>query len=98
MSEKIQLKHPEGKHAVKMEKDKYDVMSKAILNCLKPGALTHREMLAEVHTYFKKNKIKFSGSVEWYMESVKLDLEANKKVERVTESSRLKFRLAGKGD
>ena len=96
MSEKIQLKHPEGKHAVKMERDKYDVMSKAILTCLKPGTLTHKEMLAEVHSYFKKNKIKFSGSVEWYMESVKLDLEANKKVERVTESSKLKFRLAGK--
>ena len=98
MSEKIQLKHPEGKHAVRMERDKYDVVSKAILNCLKQGALTHKEMLAEVHTYFKKNKIKFSGSVEWYMESVKLDLEANKKVERITESSKLKFRLAGKGD
>ena len=97
MSEKIQLKHPEGKHAVRIEREKYDIMSKAILVCLKPGALTHKEMLAEVHSYFKKNKIKFSGSVEWYMESVKLDLEANKKVERVTESSKLKFRLGGKG-
>ena len=97
MSEKIQLKHPEGKHAVKIEKDKYDVMSKAILTCLKPGELTHKGMLVEVHSYFKKNKIKFSGSVEWYMELVKLDLEANKKVERVTEDSKLKFRLAAKG-
>ena len=95
MSEKIKLKHPEGKHAVKMERDKYDVMSKAILTCLKSGALTHKEMLAEVHSYFKKNKIKFSGSVEWYMESVKLDLEANKKVERVKEGSMLKFRIVG---
>jgi Family of unknown function (DUF6958) len=96
MSEKIQLKHPEGKHAVRIEREKYDIMSKAILGCLKPGALTHKEMLAEVHSYFKKNKIKFSGSVEWHMESVKLDLEANKKVERVNEGSKLKFRLAGK--
>jgi len=95
MSEKIQLKHPEGKHAVRMEKDKYDVMSKAISECLKPGGLTHKEMLAEVHSYFKENKIKFPGSVEWYMESVKLDLEANKKVERVMEGPKLKFRLAG---
>jgi hypothetical protein len=42
---------------------------------------------------FKKNKIKFEGSVEWYMESVKLDLEANKFIERVYDKSRLKFRL-----
>ena len=96
MSEKIQLLHPAGKHAVKIDKDKYLVMSKAILYSLKQGPLTHKEMVEKIYSYFKKNKIKFDGSVEWYMESVKLDLEAGKKIERARESSKLKFRLSGK--
>lgn len=93
MSDKIQLLHPAGKHAVRMDKDKYDEISNAILLCLKKGALTHKEMLEGINSDFKKNKIKFEGSVEWYMESVKLDLEAKKKVERIKENSKLKFRL-----
>ena len=94
MEQKIQLSHPEGKKAVRIDKTKYDAMKKAILNSLKKKAeLTHTEILKSILEDFKKNKIKFEGAVEWYMESVKLDLEANKIIERFTDKSKLKFRL-----
>lgn len=94
MEEKIQLKHPTGKHAVRMDRDKYELLRKAILKCLKNISLTHTEMCAVIRADFKTRNIKFEGSLEWYMESVKLDLEANKLVKRVKDKSILKFQLA----
>ena len=91
--DKIQLMHPEGKHAFRIDAGKYDVMSKAILQVLKKGPLMHKEMHAAILAYFKKNKIKFEGAAEWYMEGVKLDLEARNSVIRVKENSKLKFQL-----
>ena len=83
MERRILLKHPAGKHAVTMAKDKYDIMKDAILNSFKKyGELTHKELVQVITDYFMKKKIKFEGAVEWYMESVKLDLEANKIIER----------------
>jgi hypothetical protein len=93
MEAKIQLLHPAGKKAFKIDAGKYKVMSHAIIHCLKKQALTHKEMLDAINAYFKKGKIKFEGSVEWYMEGVKLDLEAKKIVKRIKEGSRLKFQL-----
>lgn len=93
MEQKIRLKHPAGKHAVRMDKDKYEILSKSIFRCLKNKSLTHKELLEAVIDDFKKHKIKFEGSVEWYMESVKLDLEANKLLLRIKDKSLLKFQL-----
>ena len=83
MEQKIQLMHPAGKHAVRMDKNKYDVLKKAILRSLKAGELTHTELYKAVLADFKRAKTKFDGAVEWYMESVKLDLEATKTIERI---------------
>jgi hypothetical protein len=94
MGSKIQLSHPEGKKAFNIDAEKYEMMSKAILQCLKGHTLTHKEMLEAINVDFKKNKIKFDGSVEWYMEGVKLDLEAKKIVKRVKDGSKLTFHLS----
>lgn len=94
MEQKIQLKHPAGKHAVRIDKDKYDTIKKSILNSLKKNELTHTEILQTMTEDFKKNKIQFEGSIGWYMESVKLDLEAGKIIERVSDKSPQKFRLS----
>ncbi len=95
MEQKIQLKHPAGKHAVRIDKDKYDTIKKALLNSLKKKSeLTHKEILQAITQDFRKNKIKFEGSLEWYMESVKLDLEAGKIIERISDKSPQKFRLS----
>ena len=94
MEQKIQLTHPQGEKAVRIDKVKYDTMKKAILKNLKKNVeLTHTEMLKCIVEDFKKNKVKFEGAVGWYMEWVKLDLEANKIIERFTDKSKLKFRL-----
>ncbi len=91
MEPKIQLQHPTGKKAISMDKEKYDVLKKSILNILKTkGEFTHTEILKAVLEDFKKNKIKFEGSIEWNMEWVKLDLEARKEIKRVN-TSPLKF-------
>ncbi|MDP9229060.1 MAG: hypothetical protein M3O67_00140 [Bacteroidota bacterium] len=95
MEQKIQLKHPAGKHAVSIDKDKYDTIKKALVNSLKKKVeLTHKEILQAITEDFKKNKIKFEGSLEWYMESIKLDLEAGKIIERIPGKSPQKFRLS----
>ena len=95
--EKIQLLHPGGKKAVRMSTEKYETLRKAIIECLtKKGALTHTELLQSVNEYLLQKKIKFDGSVEWYMESVKLHLEANKLIHRLKSKSLLKFQIINK--
>jgi len=83
--DKIQLLHPAGKKNVRIDKKKYDVIRKALLRSLKTGPLTHKELLGAIHEDFQKNKTKFDGAIEWYMEGVKLDMEATKEIERLYE-------------
>jgi hypothetical protein len=95
MEKKMQLKHPAGKKAISMDKEKYSVMKKSLLMCLKgKSELTHKEILTAITEDFKKNKIKFSGSVEWHMEWVKLDLEARKEIKRIADSLPIRFKLS----
>jgi hypothetical protein len=97
MEQKIQLRHPAGKHAISMDKVKYETMKKAFLNSLKKkDELTHTAILHSITEDFKKNKIKFAGSIEWHMEWIKLDLEAGKIIERISDKSPHQFRLAQK--
>lgn len=93
MHEKVQLLHPEGKKLARIDKEKYDVIRKAILQALKKGPLRHKELLEAVLSHFKKNNIRFEGAVEWYMEGVKLDLEATKVITRVKDKSTLQWQL-----
>lgn len=95
MEQKIQLKHPAGKKAISMDREKYAVIEKSVLNCLKSKReLTHAEILKTLTEDFKKNKTLFEGSIEWHMEWVKLDLEARKKIKRIADTSPIKFKLA----
>jgi hypothetical protein len=88
-----QLKHPAGKKAVSMDREKYEMMKKAVLSVLKSkGELTHTDLLHEVNTYFKEHTIKFTGAVGWNMEWVKLDLEARKQIMRSKGDSPAKFK------
>ncbi|MEO5788356.1 MAG: DUF6958 family protein [Gelidibacter sp.] len=94
MEQRIQLIHPEGKKAVTMNKSKYDALKNALLNQLKKnGELTHVELLDVITQDFKKNKIQFEGSIPWHMEWVKLDLEANKIIQRVKDTAPQKYTL-----
>ena len=95
MEQKIHLKHPAGKKAISMDKEKYNVIEKSVLNYLKAkGESTHKEILMAVTEDFKKNKKLFEGSIEWHLEWVKLDLEARKVITRISDTLPIKFKLA----
>jgi hypothetical protein len=88
--EKILTLHPQGKKGVRISKKKYDVIKAAMLECLKSKELTHLELMdcieKRLHGYFE-------GSIGWYSESVKLDLEARKIIERQLEVEPQTYRL-----
>ena len=86
--EKILTKHPLGKSGKNINRQKYETLKKAILSALQSKELTHSELF---NTLNKTLKNKFSGNISWYGETVKLDLEARKVIER-TSSKPQKYR------
>jgi hypothetical protein len=87
--EKILTKHPLGKSGKNISKQKYEALKTAILSALKSKELSHTELFDQLS---KSLKNKFSGNVSWYGETVKLDLEARKIIER-TSSKPQKYRM-----
>jgi hypothetical protein len=86
--EKILTKHPLGKSGKNIDRQKYETLKKAILFTLKNKELTHTDLFKQLN---KKLKGKFSGNISWYAETVKLDLEARKTIQR-TSSEPQKYR------
>jgi hypothetical protein len=86
---KILTKHPLGKSGKNITRQNYDTLKEAILSALGKKELTHTELLGQVN---KSLKGKFSGNINWFGETVKLDLEARKVIER-TSSKPPKYRL-----
>ena len=87
--EKILTKHPLGKSGKNIDKQKYETLKKAIVSTLRGKELTHTELFDRLN---KSLKGKFSGSITWYAETVKLDLEGRKTIER-TSAKPPKYRL-----
>ncbi len=87
--EKILTRHPLGKSGKNIDKQKYETLKKAIISALRNKELTHTELFDQLN---KNLKGKFSGNIGWYGETVKLDLEARKTIER-TSSKPQKYRL-----
>lgn len=84
MSEESFLtRHPEGKRGVSIGKAKYGAIREAIMECLKFNELTYTELSKAVE---EKLRGRFEGSVRWYVEVVKLDLEARGVIERIPET------------
>src|SRR6476619_7458797 len=90
--EKILTKHPLGKSGKNIDRNKYESLKKAILSALRKDELTHTELFSRLN---KSLKGKFSGNISWYGETVKLDLEAKKIIER-TASKPQKYRLTSR--
>ena len=89
VEEKIHTKHPRGKSGKNISKQKYDALKTAILSALKNKELTHTELFNHLNIGLKG---KFSGNISWYGETVKLDLEARKIIER-TSSTPQKYQM-----
>jgi hypothetical protein len=79
--EKILTKHPLGKSGKNIDRQKYEALKNAILSALRNKELTHAELFNRLN---KRLKEKFSGNISWYAETVKLDLEARKIIERTS--------------
>ena len=89
IEKKILTKHPLGKSGKNIDKAKYETLKGEILSALKGRELTHTVLFSRLN---KNLHGKFSGNVSWYGETVKLDLEARKIIER-TSSKPQKYRL-----
>jgi hypothetical protein len=77
--EKILTKHPQGKTGRNISRETYETLKSAILAALQKKELTHDELFERLN---KNLKGKISGNISWYGETVKLDLEARKIIER----------------
>lgn len=92
MDEKVLTQHPEGKGGKRISRAKYEAVRQAILDSLSPGAeLTHTALTEAVVVRLTG---KFEGSIPWYMETVKLDLEARRVIERVSGTRPERYCLA----
>jgi len=87
--DKILTKHPLGKSGKNISKRNYEALKKAILSALRDKDLTHTELLRQLNRSLKG---KFQGNISWYGETVKLDLEARRIIER-TPSKPQRYRL-----
>jgi hypothetical protein len=88
MKQRVQLKHPQGKKAVSMTREKYDLLKRAVVHYLNEnGGSTFRDMSKGIERAFKAKRRPFQGSLPWHLEWVKLDLEARKVIKRVPDSS-----------
>jgi hypothetical protein len=88
--EKIQTLHPEqGKTNKRISLEKYNVIKESILSILKDCEPTHTELMEQLYSNVKDT---FEGGVQWYGETVKLDLEARKIITR-TKSKPEKYKL-----
>lgn len=89
-TEQIQTLHPiPGKSNKRIALEKYKLIKDEILGILSQNELTHTALMEQLYVNVKDN---FDGGVQWYGETVKLDLEARKMIER-TGTKPEKYRL-----
>ena len=86
----IQTLHPDNSKTNKrILLEKYNTIKEALLHILDSNELTHTELM---ECLYQNVKDSFEGGVQWYGETVKLDLEARKIIQR-TRSRPEKYKL-----
>jgi hypothetical protein len=91
MVDRILTRHPQGKAGVNIERHKYEQVKDAIETALSAnGELTFAELNREAEKLLKGS---FEGKITWYVVTVKLDLEARGRVERLHNSKSQRLRL-----
>ncbi len=89
--EKILTLHPQGKNGKNIDKQKYNQIKSLIIKHLKTKQLTFTNLLNQISKELKSN---FQGSLPWYIETVKLDLEARKIVQRIKNTKPQLYKLS----
>lgn len=94
VSEKVECLNPNTGGKINIDKDTYDLFSKAIYHTLKKGkALTYTEVVDGIKDCFKQQKTKFKGSVSWYAVTIKHDMHARGIIEVFTEKGKKLHRV-----
>jgi hypothetical protein len=84
MKDRIRTLHPEKKQGVRISREKYEIIRKAILSTLRARKeITFMNLSRAVEKEVNGN---FEGSVTWYVTTVKLDMEARGEIKRVPKS------------
>ncbi len=92
--QKVECLNPNTGRTMSIDKEVYDLFSKAIYHTLKKGkALTYTEIVEGVAACFKQQKTKFTGSIGWYTVTVKHDMHARGTIEVTTEKGTKIHRL-----
>lgn len=92
MSDTIITKHPhKGKDGLNISRTKYNVVRRAILDCLRRhGEIAFKDLTEDVRRRLQGS---FYGSIPWYVTTVKLDLEAREVIERIPHRRPQQLRL-----
>ncbi|MEM1327178.1 MAG: hypothetical protein AAGI23_14550 [Bacteroidota bacterium] len=91
MEPKILTLHPQGKKGVNILQRRYDVVKDFILQTVEAhGDISYEDLNDLAH----ENMADFDGKVNWYIVTVKLDLEARGVLERIPKTSPHRVRLA----
>jgi hypothetical protein len=97
--QKVECLNPNTGGKMNIDKDIYDLFSKAIYHTLKKGeALTYTQMVEGVQDCFKEQKVKFDGSVSWYAVTIKNGMESKGVIETFTEKGKKMHRLKIRDD
>ena len=89
--EKIMTLHPKGKKGVNILKRRYDQVKDFIIETIKAyGEISYEDLNDLAHEKLAPN---FDGKVNWYIVTVKLDLEARNIIERIPKTSPHKVRM-----
>ena len=84
MKDVIRTLHPEKKQGVNISREKYEIIRKVILSTLRARKeMTFMNLSRAVEKEVNGN---FEGSVNWYVTTVKLDMEARGEIKRVPNS------------
>ena len=93
--EKFMTLNPDkGKTGVNISLVKYEFMKKNILDAFKAKKeLSYSGLVNLIRAWLADS---FEGSIRWYVEVVKLDLEARKIIEKIPDTKPQMYRLSGK--
>ena len=95
LSQKVECANPHTGRRMSIDKNTYDLISKAIYHSLKTGkALTYTQIVEAIYDGFKAKGILFEGSIEWYAVTVKNDMEAKGTIQTFTEKGKKLHRLS----
>jgi len=93
-TQKVECLNPNTGGRMNIDKDTYDIFSKAIYHTLKKKQpLTYSQIVEGIHDFFKQQKTQFDGSIEWYAVTIKNDMHARNAIEVFAEKGKKLHRL-----